>query len=116
MENNSIYDVYKQQASGGNQEGALTNQPNSINDILNHNKRDDNSQAPDLKPYPLNLVDEIIADGILSIVNVQSIIKHCKANPALRKKYLPLLDEVEKVIPKIHKAMVEIGNKLDKIK
>ena len=118
-EDNTMYNVNRQQSGSTAREqskGETAPQANKTKTFLDANRRDDNSQAPDLKPYPLNLSDEILADMFLSMVNLKKLVEHATSNPTLNKKYMPNIKHINKQLHEINLAAVEISKELDKIR
>lgn len=117
-EDNTMYNVQRQQSGSTarqDSKGETAPQPNQVKNLMHANKRDDNSQAPFLKPYPLNLGDEILADLFLATVNLKKIIDNTFANPTLKQKYMQDLKSINDKLIVIHKNAVEISRQLDKI-
>jgi hypothetical protein len=118
-EDNTMYNVNRQQygvTARQDSKGETAPQANNTKTFLNANKRDDNSQAPSLKPYPLNMSDEILADLFLSMVNLKKIVQHATSNPTLNKKYMGNVRKIYNKLDEINLAAVEISKELDKIR
>ena len=118
-EDNTMYNVQRQQygsTARQDSKGETAPQPNQVKNLMHANKRDDNSQAPDLKPYPLNMSDEILADLFLSMVNLKKIVEHATSNPTLNKKYMGNIKQIYRKLDEINLAAVEISKELDKIR
>lgn len=89
--------------------------PHKVGDLLASNKRDDNSLAPTLKPYPLNFTDEILSDIFVATANLRKIVGNAVENPALKKKFHSNMNYVDRRIEFINRAIVDISRELDKI-
>jgi hypothetical protein len=89
--------------------------PRKVGDLLASNKRDDNSLAPALKPYPLNFADEILSDIFVATANLRKIVGNAVENPALKKKFHGNMNYVDRRIEFINRAIVDISRELDKI-
>lgn len=98
--------------------GETPPQPNQVKnlDIVNPTKPDDNSRAPDLKPYPLNFADDVLSNMYVASANLRKIVGNAKENPALKKKFTPLLQGIEQRLKQIDKLTVDISKRFDKIK
>lgn len=95
--------------------GETAPQPNQVKNLLQANKRDDNTQAPILKPYPLNMADDVLANMYLANANLRQIMIHAANNPVINKKYKESIDHINKVAQIVDKAIVEISREVDKI-
>ncbi len=91
---------------------------NKINQTTADTSHDnsDNSLAPTILPYPMGQLDEILSDLYIATVNVKKIIENTRCNPSLNRRYIPILDEVERKIVSINDISVEISNLVDKMK
>lgn len=117
-EDNAMYNVQRQQSGNTarqDSKGETAPQPNSVAGLLAANKRDDNSQAPTLKPYPLNLTDEVLSDMFVSNMNLQKMIINAANNPALKRKYRENLNTIYLKLKNINDLAVDISRELDKI-
>lgn len=117
-EDNTMFNVQRQQSGNTarqDSKGETAPQPNQVKNLLNANKRDDNSQAPVLKPYPLNLSDEILSDIFVATANLRKILEHTINNPALKKQYHENIRYANKRVELINRAIVDISRELDKI-
>ena len=117
-EDNTMYNVQRQQSGNTarqDSKGETAPQPNQVKNLMHSNKRDDNSQAPALKPYPLNMSDDVLSDMFVSTANMRQILKHVVNNPALKKKYINNIRYVDKRLELINRAIVDISRELDKI-
>ncbi len=117
-EDNTMYNVQRQQSGSTarqDSKGETAPQPNQVKNLMHSNKRDDNSQAPTLKPYPLNMSDDVLSDMFVSTANMRQILKHVINNPALKKKYIENIRYVDKRLELINRAIVDISRELDKI-
>ena len=90
--------------------------PHKVGDLLASNKRDDNSLAPTLKPYPLNFADDILSDIFVATANLRKITSNAVENPALKEKFHESLRYVNRKVEFINRAIVDISRELDKIK
>lgn len=117
-EDSTMYNVQRQtngSTARQDSKGETAPQPNQVKNFMNANKRDDNSQAPGLKPYPLNFSDEMLSDMYLSCANLRKIIENANTNPALKSKFKENLKYVYKRLELIDRAIVDISRELDKI-
>jgi hypothetical protein len=117
-EDSKMYNVNRQQSgvtARQDSKGDTAPQPNKVSAFIDANKKDDNTLAPKLKPYPLNFVDEMLSDLYLSSVNLRKIILNAEANPALKEKYKKHLKYANDRIELINRAVVDISIELDKI-
>ncbi len=65
-EDSTTFNVQRQQSGSTarqDSKGETAPQPNQVKNLIQANKRDDNTQAPVLKPYPLNMADEVFTFG-----------------------------------------------------
>jgi TATA-binding protein-associated factor Taf7 len=118
-EDSKMYNVNRQQSGSTarqDSKGETAPQPNTVTTFINANKRDDNSQAPDLKPYPLNLADDVLSDMFISAANLRKMLLNAESNPALKKKFIGNLNNINKRIDQINRMIVDISQELDKIK
>jgi DNA-binding transcriptional regulator of glucitol operon len=88
---------------------------NKVSTLMGANNRDDNSQAPHVKPYPLDRTDEILSDMYVTVMNMEKIIDNTMVNPAFKKNQAPILEEAKKKLTEINKILVEISTLVDKI-
>lgn len=95
--------------------GETAPQPNQVKNLLQANKRDDNTQAPILKPYPLNMADDVLANMYVANANMRQIMVHAAANPVINQKYKENIEHINKVAQLIDKAIVDISREIDKI-
>lgn len=117
-EDNTMYNVQRQQfgsTARQDSKGDTAPQPNQVKNLVQANKRDDNSQAPFLKPYPLDRVDEVLSDLYINNVNLRKILQTAWTNPALKKKYKDNLRYVYKRVEFMDKLLVDISKEFDKI-
>lgn len=117
-EDNTMFNAQRQQygsTARKDSKGETAPQPNQVKTLMNANKRDDNSQAPILKPYPLNMSDEVLSDMFVATANLRKILQHVVNNPALKKKYFQNIKYVDKRVEFINRAIVDISRELDKI-
>ena len=98
-----------------NSKGETAPQPNQVKNLMNANKRDDNSQAPILKPYPLNMSDDVLSDMFVATANLRKILEHVVNNPALKRKYIQNIQYIDKRVEFINRAIVDISREIDKI-
>ena len=89
--------------------------PNLAGALLKTNQADDNSRAPTLKPYPLNLADDVLSDMYMATLNLQKLVVSAKDNPALEEKYHKVLDEMDQKLTIISGVVVELSEDLDTI-
>ena len=119
LEDTTMANVNRQQTGSTarqDSKGETAPLPRKVGDLLAAaNKRDDNSLAPTLKPYPLNFSDEILSDMYLSVANMRKIIGNAVNNPTLKKKYIENLRHANKMLVLIDRAKVDISKELDKI-
>jgi|APFre7841882654_1041346.scaffolds.fasta_scaffold00275_5 hypothetical protein len=97
--------------------------PSTVGELLKNNKKKDaETSAPQLKPYPLHMADDVIstmfvASSNLRLIlqnagnNIQSIIE----NPERRKAYLHNIAYASRRLELIDKAIVDISREIDKI-
>jgi hypothetical protein len=117
-EDNTMFNVQRQQSGSTarqDSKGETAPQPNQVKNLFNANKRDDNSLAPTLKPYPLHLTDEVLSDMFISTTNLRKILEHAVNNPALKRKNLENIRYVNRRVELINRAIVDISRELDKI-
>lgn len=117
-EDNTMYNVQRQQSGSTarqDSKGETAPQGNQVKDFIQANKNDDNSQAPVLKPYPLNLADDVLSDMFIGVVNLRKMLENAAANPALKRKYMENLQNINKKGEIIHKCIMDIHEELDKI-
>jgi hypothetical protein len=117
-EDEKNYNVNRQQSgltARQDSKGETAPQANKVSAFIDANRRDDNTLAPHLKPYPLNFIDEILSDLYLNSVNLRKIIMNADANPALKQKYKQHLKYANDRIELINRAIVDISIELDKI-
>lgn len=117
-EDTSMFNVQRQQygsTARQDSKGETAPQPNQVKNLLQANKRDDNSQAPQVKPYPLNMADDVLADVFVATANLRQIMVHAINNPALKSKYHDNISYANKRIEFINRAIVDISRELDKI-
>lgn len=117
-EDQKMYNVNRQQygvTARQDSKGDTAPQANKVSAFIDANKKDDNTLAPKLKPFPLNYADEVLSDLYLNSVNLRKIILNAEANPALKEKYKQHLAYANKRIELINRAVVDISMELDKI-
>jgi hypothetical protein len=117
-EDSTTFNVQRQQSGNTarqDSKGETAPQANQVKDFINANKNDDNSKAPVLKPYPLNLAEEVISDMFISVSNLRLMLENAAANPALKKQYMQNLSIINEKGAVIHKAILDIYKELDKI-
>lgn len=117
-EDDKNYNVNRQQygiTARQDSKGDTLPQANKVNAFIDANRKDDNTLAPTLKPFPLNFADEILSDLYLNSVNLRKIILDAETNPALKQKYKQHLAYANKRVELINRAVVDISMELDKI-
>lgn len=87
----------------------------TVNNLMKGNNRDDNSLAPVLKPYPLNMADDVLSDMFIATMNMQKMLDNVKANPSLKKQYNGLINQMIEKVQVISDVIVELSEDLDKI-
>jgi hypothetical protein len=90
-------------------------QANTVKAMLDANKRDTNYEAPGIKPYPLNMADDVLANMYTACLNLKKIIETTDANPALKDKFKGQLQKVYKMNNTIAKSIVDLSAEVDKI-
>ena len=90
-------------------------QANSVKSFLDANKRDDNFTAPQPKPYPLPMADEVLSDMYIATLNLKKILDQVGVNPALKDKYKQNIEYVRKRVELLNRTIVDISGELDKI-
>lgn len=111
-EDNAMYNVQRMM-SGMKSEAPP--QANTVRGMLDANKRDTNYEAPGIKPYPLNMADDVMSNMYMACLNLKKIIETADANPALKKKHKGQLQKVYKMNDAIAKSIVELTGEVDKI-
>jgi len=109
-EDGSIPDVNIQLSPGSDQDYSPTT--SSQFDMLS--KKYASDESPDLQPYPLNHFTDVASDAFIKISNLVELLKQAKNNPVVKNK-LPL-KTLEKELDRITKEIVDINNKVSKIK
>lgn len=66
-------------------------------------------------PYPLNAIDESVADVFVDLSNISKMLDIAKANPVLDKK-TETLDKLNSIIIDMAKNLVDFNEKLSIIK
>lgn len=112
FEDQTIHNVQRQMMGMKNQSDP---QANTVSTLLGANNRDDNSQAPIVKPYPLGLSDDILSKMYVEMLNFKKMIGNGLENPALKNRYKPLLRDVNEKCDIINEILVEISQDMDKI-
>jgi len=88
---------------------------NPVRDLLAANKKDTNYTAPQPKPYPLNMSDEILSDMYVASMNIRKILDQVGENPALKDKYKGTIKSLKAKIDFVNKALVDISGEIDTI-
>lgn len=117
-EDSTTFNVQRQQSGSTarqDSKGETAPQPNQVKNLLQANKRDDNTLAPILKPYPLNMADDVLADMFVATANLRQLMVHAINNPVLKDKYRENINYTDKRIELINRAIVDISRELDKI-
>jgi hypothetical protein len=118
LEDSSMYNVNRQQSgitASKDSKGEVPPNANKTSTFLDANKRDKNYDAPNVKPYPLGMADEMVSDMYISASNLRKILRNAVNNPALKKDKHKNIIYINKQIEFISKAIVDISLELDKI-
>lgn len=86
-----------------------------VSTLLGANNRDDNSQAPKIKPFPLDRSDEILSDMYINVLNMIKIIDSTSLNAAFKKDQLPTLKKARVKLQRVGQALTDISGFLDEI-
>lgn len=117
-EDSTQFNVQRQQSGSTarqDSKGETAPQPNQVKNLLQANKRDDNSNAPTLKPYPLDRADDVLSDMFVATANLRQIMVNAINNPVLKDKYKENIKYANQRIELVNRAIVDISRELDKI-
>jgi hypothetical protein len=115
-EDQKIYDVQRQQQGIKNQ---YDPQLNKVDTLVKQNNKD-NHLAPRIKPYPLDLHDQILSNMYIDMMNYNKMLLNGidtiqGMNKPELQQMIPVLREIEKKIKHINEVLVEVDGLMTKI-